>query len=194
MTGAAPTLHEVLDALERMPALESLGLRRALPRAAEAPFNRTISLPRLASLHLEGSLRDCTRLIGHRNIAPAATVSLEMRATTESPTDFRSFFSAIRTCLGAAVGIPVAALFIGVSSYKHTKIEMEGCWELTEVDGALGAMPKPKHILPDISWDITWSGGQSGESIVLREFIFDTFPTGHLRMLWMTDDNWNSRH
>ncbi|KAI0047442.1 hypothetical protein FA95DRAFT_1679047 [Auriscalpium vulgare] len=184
-----PPVHEVLDALERMPELESLALWEALPRA-EAPFDRTISLPHLAFLRLKGSMYDCTRLIGHIQISPAATVKVEMQASHEFPMDFRSFFSAIRTCLGATAAIPVAALSIGVSPYYHNQIVIRVWRELTDVDAR-----RQEIILTDMTLVFTWSPSVADwDGHALRQSICDVFATGHLRMLWVYDDGWDSFH
>ncbi|KAI0047447.1 hypothetical protein FA95DRAFT_1679049 [Auriscalpium vulgare] len=191
-----PVLSEVLDALERMHALESLTLEHGLPRAdVSSPEDRIIHLPHLTSLDLTGSSPDCNNLIRHLNIPANAKVTIRMRYVHESATDFRTFFPIMRACLGVTASvIPVAGLYI-ILSPQSTSLTLMGWNNLTEDQYSTG-----RRRLRNSNFHFTWNfrereeDNDDREIVGLRLIICDAFATGHLKRLHVKDMGWERQH
>ncbi|KAF8877027.1 hypothetical protein BD779DRAFT_1804100 [Infundibulicybe gibba] len=73
------SLEMLLDALTRMPGLELLTLRKAIPYLAHSMMRcNPIDLPNLKQLELNDYLRLCTNILGQITMSPSATLLLTL--------------------------------------------------------------------------------------------------------------------
>ncbi|KAI0047541.1 hypothetical protein FA95DRAFT_1678993 [Auriscalpium vulgare] len=190
----SPLLHEVLDALERMSVLKSLDLQHKLPRA-DIPLavDRIVHLPRLAFIRLHDSAQKCTSLIRHLKIPTDATVDLYVGIYfRETSTDLKPFFPAILACLGVTTTIPIATLSVKAVSSTLT---LQGWREAADCAVLNTSMSRPRA-RPDFKltfggfMDHYVNGVDTWDRLGVRRFILNTFASGDLRKVWMTDKNW----
>ncbi|KAI0047450.1 hypothetical protein FA95DRAFT_1679051 [Auriscalpium vulgare] len=188
-----PLLCEVLNALERMPALESLTLLHGLPRTdVSLSEDRIIHLPHLASLDLTVSSPGCTNLIRHLKIPANASVTMQLTYVGEAVTNFQTFFPVMSACLGlATTEIPAVTLAIVVPCCD-TSLMLQ-VWRESHHSSkwTLGG--------PDLTFIFTvWSaeGGafSDWDSIGLRRSICHAFSTGYLQTLLISDSGWKRQN
>ena len=82
---ARPSLSVWLDALEKMPQLETLTLHSASPIASgdfalQSDVKRTVTLPSLAKLEMSASVRDCGLALAHLALPALTLLSLTARS------------------------------------------------------------------------------------------------------------------
>jgi hypothetical protein len=103
---ARSTTNQVLDALERMPALEVLDLHEALPlvpdEAVPLPVDRVVVLPRLTHIAISSSVPECANLLQQITIPDTATIKLLCKGTDTTDHDFSAIFN-ILPHLGKAI-------------------------------------------------------------------------------------------
>ncbi|KAF5357616.1 hypothetical protein D9758_007499 [Tetrapyrgos nigripes] len=73
----APSFQQLTQVLNRMPALESLELRNALPLPNTTSLAQVVQLSRLTALHLEGEVAACTLLLDRITFPVKSTTTMK---------------------------------------------------------------------------------------------------------------------
>lgn len=90
---ARPTTRQLIDALERMPALEVLDLQEALPATntiLNSPSDPIIDFPRITLFTIKSSVPECNNLISRISIPSTARIQLSCSGTEATGDDFSS--------------------------------------------------------------------------------------------------------
>jgi len=157
---ARSTINQVLDALERMPALEILDLHEALPLVPDGvtptlPVDRIVALPRLSHIAISSSVPECASLLQRITIPDTATLKLACKGTDSTDHDFSTIFSALPRLRGIrpdndekVFGKPLQVLH--VQNAMPTSVLVQG-WSIAPTSREV--IPRsPPRIELQLSW------------------------------------------
>ena len=95
---AKSSITQLLDALQRMPALTDLRLKNTIPEDSEDPSTYpVVDLHCLRVLHIVSGVGALTTVLRHITIPPSATWNLACRGNESIETDFTNFLSVLAT-------------------------------------------------------------------------------------------------
>lgn len=105
---ARPTTLHFLDALEKMPALETLHLQEALPNVEDETIlsrapDRIVNLPHLSHITVTSTVPECTNFFKHIAIPANATYYLNTRGTDTTNQDFSGIFNSFTSSCSAGI-------------------------------------------------------------------------------------------
>lgn len=157
---ARSTTSQMLDALERMSALEVLDLHEALPLVPDEvilpfPVDRVVVLPRLTHVALCSSVPECANLLQRIIIPDTASIKLICKGTDTTDHDFSAIFS-ILPGLGGVVhsskdSKALANLhFLHVQNAMPTRLLVQG-WSVAPTSKE--TIPRS---LPRIDLQLSW--------------------------------------
>ena len=168
------TYDEVLDVLERMPALEVLYVHRVLsPGPASMGTSRSISLPRLNELSLGGVLNSCCSLAANLDLPAHTSVHMICHPFSDTWEDCQPLvpFMARRVAAAAAI-----------HAIEHLAIYSLSDKDITLTLGPLEARRAPSSALP-FNVDITFSLSSGAIIRGLVEAFCAVIPLGGLQEL-----------
>lgn len=95
-----PTMSQMLDALERMPNLESLDLEDCLPTLPDATTtppqpDRIVNLPHLSRIRLSSQILECANLLNHLCYSSSTSLRLNCKATDATYHEISSLIPAL---------------------------------------------------------------------------------------------------
>ncbi|KAG6860886.1 hypothetical protein C0995_006441 [Termitomyces sp. Mi166 len=100
---ARPTTDQLIDALERMPALEIFDIRGALPQPpGGSSSDRIIDLPQLVLLSVSSTVPECANLVSRITIPTSACIHLSCSGTETTGGDFSGVMKVISNPRGTA--------------------------------------------------------------------------------------------
>lgn len=120
---ARPTTSQLLDVLEKMPAMEILHLHEVLPSVDDETMlsrvpDRIIALPHLSHIAVISTVPECTNLFKHITIPSSVTFYLNTRGTDTTNQDFSGLFNSFSNSHN--IGVSTEARNIGFSKPIHT--------------------------------------------------------------------------
>jgi len=190
---ARPTTKQFLEMLRRMPNLESLELREAIPVERSGSVQETVHLSGLHSLSLSSPSTEISNLLRYITFPPTTKVKIVADANPISDLDFSEMLSSLSSILassdkkrGKKRGLDISGLFIGGSSniYQGLHIQASSKLEL-QSDLYEGGLNNPTIDLTFSYRESTESSEQFLDSALSQ--IFHAFPLDNLGSLILSD-------
>jgi F-box-like len=184
---ARSTTSQVLDALERMAALEVLDLHEALPLPDEAvlpsPVDRVVTLPRLSHVSISSSVPECANLLRRITIPDTATIKLACKGTDITDHDFSTIFDILPHLGGTShhnsddkvFGKPLRVLH--VQNAMPTSLLVQG-WSVASASRDI--IPRS---LPRIDLELSWPRYDPSILEGVMTAACKSLPLTHLRCL-----------
>ncbi|KAG5647807.1 hypothetical protein DXG03_007729 [Asterophora parasitica] len=189
-TAARPTTQQLVDALERMPRLEVLDFRDALPLSPETatsdalPEGRIIDLPVLNHLAIVSTVPECSNLIRHISVPTGARVHLSCSGTETSGSDFSGIMKVVSN--------PRSSSYLTsedcVSERKIVRVLhvlYEAPLSLVVRGWSKPLLPNEAHIraTPDIQLHLSWHHSAQTQVDDIATSLCKSIPIAHLRSL-----------
>lgn len=186
---ARPTTKQFLEMLKRMPNLESLELRNAIPVESSGSVRETIHLSGLNSLSLYSPSTEIGNLLRYIAFPPTTRVKIVADATQTSDLNFSGIVSRLSSILASSDkkrGYDIARLFIGGTDNTRQSVQIQAHSKLNPQSSLF----RPGLINPDI--DLTFDCQQYTEPFkqfldsILPQF-FHAFSLDNLSSLFLCD-------
>ncbi|KAG6813890.1 hypothetical protein H0H92_006297 [Tricholoma furcatifolium] len=185
---ARATIGQLMDALERMPALEVLDMQDALPQSSEeTSSDRVVQLAHLTQLNITSTVPECANLVSHIAIPTSSRVHLGCSGTEATGGDFSGVMKIISNPMGSVhrqdgKDGPPERKIIRVLHVQHEapiSLVIQG-W--TNTVGTQEASPTNT---PDIQLHFSWHHSPDTEVNNITTAICKAIPLAHLRSLRM---------
>ncbi|KAJ7668295.1 hypothetical protein B0H17DRAFT_990001 [Mycena rosella] len=182
---ARPSMTELVEALGRMPFLETLELDAALPRIPDGVSSVSAPPTRTALTHLKRitianvSALECADALNHLSYPPTTSMKIACIAETSTVAAFSALIPALSNAQSAGSAKNLRSLFVNIG-YGGMVIQAWTCFVQP------GEPPRSRAFL-DV--DLKWLGFKRVESEELITFACKSLPLRGLRCLSVSTDN-----
>ncbi|KAI0061857.1 hypothetical protein BV25DRAFT_1826141 [Artomyces pyxidatus] len=192
-TTPSPSLNQVLSALKRMKALESLELAGDLfPRSVSHAISKTAKLSRLVTLKLSGPMADCTSFLSHIEAPACTTFCLGLECSHASDEEIDDALSLLTSWATKHCAFASRAL-------RLTTHEILDLWDLRmEAWRCDPGNLQPRVEMTDEEGDINvtfeWTADEEPDVPLssLARMCFDAFTSPQLQQLVVDLDYWET--
>ncbi|KAG6844779.1 hypothetical protein H0H87_003897 [Tephrocybe sp. NHM501043] len=193
-TSLRPSTDQLMDALERMPALQVLDLQDALPQSPTEPPSsaRFLALNELTHLVITSTVPECSNFLARLSIPASARVQMSCSGTEATGGDFSGIMKIISNPRGAAyrqeskVGLPERK----ITRVLHIHHEAPISLIVRGWTNALSPQEAFTHVNePDIQLHLSWHYSAQTKVDYITTAICRSIPIAHLRSLRLTHVN-----
>jgi len=188
---ARPTTQQLMNALERMPALEVLDFQDALPLspgagAPDSPPDRVIDLAQLTHLAVTSTVPECVNLVSRITIPANARVHLSCSGTEATGSDFSGIMKIITNPRGASCRLDDNDSLPERKIIRVLHIQHEAPISLVVHGWTIPLSPNEAHVrtnTPDIQLHLSWHHSPQTKVDLIATSICRAIPIAHLRSL-----------
>jgi hypothetical protein len=173
---ANSSIIQVLQALQRMPALTDLHLKDSIPDDAERPFTyAVVDLPCLRELTLSSGVGAVTAVLHHITFPNSAMVSLTCEGNQSIQIDFSSFFSFLATKFLSTLVVG----YLSLRAPRYNEIEFY-LWTAALIQGCF---PTSQTSLSQLRLVLKWPSSQPPSHEKALAYAFDAMNLSFLTQL-----------
>ncbi|KAI0056098.1 hypothetical protein BV25DRAFT_1832555 [Artomyces pyxidatus] len=193
---SAPSMDEVLDALDRMTSLESLILTNGLPHPTNSSTpNRIVKLPNLKTASIQSTVARCATFLPHLELGTDVTISVDVIGPGPPDSGRDTFFQLIGTFANIVrgprkCGPRISGLSIDSEWTPDSASLLIAAWRNSDGDRDYS---EPADISVSLTWWLDPDGPTNifhrWSSIDLARAVCNIFPFQELRDLRLAVDN-----